>query len=330
MQKLQYIVLLVLISGVFLKAEAQTSNFTQYHLSPVYNSPGDLATSDYLQVIGNYRKQSLANDQGYKNMAISGIYPLFYKDGGRRFGGVGLGIMSETSGMMGMLKETSIRTGYAYNWQVNSRHHISFGLQGGYYRRTIDASQVRTDSQYQNGIYVPGTETGEDFRNVASQAFKADAGVTWYMLDEEGNQKITAGFSTFNVNRANYEHLHGDMETAEPVRYLVYGRMLAYEKDRIQIEPTFRFMFERNYSQLNVGSLFLYRFPPSASSTSDNHLGLGVWYSLNNAAIFSMQFMQSDYMVSISYDLPASTNIDQRQVNNGVEVTLGWRMNRKK
>lgn len=329
-QKLSYIFLLVLLSGAFIKAEAQTSNFTQYHLSPVYNSPGDLATSDYLQVLGHYRKQSLANEQGFKNMAISATYPLYYKDGGRRFGGIGLGIMTEASGAMGMLKETSIQSGYAYNWQITEKHHMSFGLQAGYFRRTIDASKVRTDSQYQNGIYVPGTEVGEDFRNLASHAFKADAGVTWYMLDEEGRKKYTAGLATFNVNRANYEYLDGEKQISEPIRYLAYGSMLAYEKDRIQIEPTFRFMFERNYTQLNVGSLFLYRFPPSAGTTADNHLGLGLWYSLNNAAIFSLQFMQADYVVSISYDLPASTKINQMQVNNGVELTLGWRMNRKK
>lgn len=330
MQKLTYIILLVLLGGACIQVQAQTSNFTQYHLTPVYTSPGELGTSDYLQVLGHYRKQSLANNQGFENTAISGIYPLYYKDGGRRFGGIGLGIMSETSGMMGMLKEISIRTGYAYNWQVNESHHISFGLQGGYYRRSVDASVVRTDSQYQNGVFVPGTDDGENFRDAASQAFKADAGLTWYMLDGEGRQKFTAGFSAFNVNRSNYEYLNGDKQMAEPLRYLAYGSMLAYQQERIQIEPTFRFMFERNYTQLNLGSLFLYRFSPSADKTSDNHIGVGLWYSLNNAAIFSLQFMQADYLVSISYDLPASSNIDQMQVNNGVELTLGWRMNRKK
>ena len=330
MQKLKYIILLFLLTGNIIASKAQTSNFTQYHLTPVFTSPGEFATSDNIQVYGHFRKQSLSNDQGYKNMAISGIYPLHYKDGGRRFGGIGLGIMNETSGMMGMLRETSIRTGYAYNWQINEKHYLSMGLQGGYYNRNIDASKVRTDNQYQNGTYTPTLGSGENFRDGASHAFKADAGVTWYMLNEEGRRSVSAGIATYNVNKANYEYLDGNQQTSESLRYLAYGSILAYEWERIQIEPTFRYMFERNYSQLNLGSLFLYRFPPSANSTENNHLGLGVWYSLNNAAIFSLQLMQDDYLVAISYDLPASSKIDQMQVNNGVEVTLGWRFNKKK
>lgn len=330
MQKLSYIILFVLLTFNLTEAKAQSSNFTQYHLTPIYTSPGELATSDYLQVYGHYRKQSLSNDQGYQNMAVSGIYPLHYKDGGRRYGGIGLGLMKETSGMMGLLNEISIRTGYAYNWQISGKQFLSFGLQGGYYNRNIDASKISTDQQYLNGAYDPGSATGENFFNEVSHAFKADAGATWYMLNDEGRRMVSTGIAAFNINKANYEQLQNGQQASEPVRYLIYGSLLAYEWDRVQVEPTFRYMFERNYGQLNLGALFLYRFPPSASSTAENHLGLGVWYSLNNAAIFSLQLMQDDYVVAISYDLPTSSKVDQIQVNNGVEVTLGWRFNKKK
>ncbi len=330
MNKFKYILLALLLGGATYKAEAQSNYFSQYHLTPVYTSPAELGATDYFQVLGHYRKQSLSQDQGYRNFALSGICPLNYKDGGRRFGGIGLGIMNENSGMMGVLQETSINAGYAYNLQLSQSRHISVGLQGGYHRRNVNLGKVTTDGQYQNGVYVPGMPTGENFSDGASQAFRADLGATWYAVDEYGDRKYALGVTAFNVNGANYEFLTSSQEQAAPIRYQAYGSFRALSKDKLQIVPTFRYMMEKNYSQLNMGSLFMYQLQEGQASMHESHLGLGAWYSLNNAAIFSLEYAQPSYIVSVSYDLPASSNIDQMQVNNGVEVTFGWRLNKGK
>ncbi|MGC1242537.1 MAG: hypothetical protein WA874_13180 [Chryseosolibacter sp.] len=55
-----------------------------------------------------------------------------------------------------------------------------------------------------------------------------------------------------------------------------------------------------------------------------------MWYSLDNVAVVSVEWFQASYLVSLSYDVSASSDIAYGQVNNGVELTLGWRMNRAK
>lgn len=328
MYYIKYFLVIAFIGSLAVQAKAQSSNFSQYHLTPVFSSPGEFGTSDYLQVLGHYRKQSLSAQQGFENIAVSGIYPLFYKGNGRRFGGVGVGIMKEASGMLGLLNETSFTAGYAYNWQVNEIHHISFGLQGGYFRRSIDVNKVRTESQYQHGVYDPGMSLGENLNGTAGHTFKADAGVNWYVLEEDGDHKVSVGLAAFNLNRADYRYLSTELEKPEPVRYLLYGSMKAYSLDKLHLKPTFRLMFERNYVQANVGALFLYQFQEKVA-LQDNNIGLGLWYSVNNAVLFSLQMVQPSYVVSISYDLPAASKIMHAQVNNGVEVTLGWRLKRQ-
>ena len=168
---------------------------------------------------------------------------------------------------------------------------------------------------------------GEDFSDNVSQAFKADIGATWTILDAFGEQKLLLGISTFNVNRAHYEFLVNVTEKAAPVQYQAYGSIKVFEKDKLHVIPTFRYRMERNYSQLNIGSLFLYELKEGIS-VHESHIGLGAWYSHQNAVIFSLEFVQPEYVMSLSYDLPAAANIDRVQVNNAVEATFGWRINR--
>lgn len=327
MYKFKNIVLAALLSALGFSAQGQTSNFSQYHLDPVFNSPGDLATSDYFQIMAHYRKQSLTQDQGFENMSLSGVYPLYY-GGGRKFGAIGLGVLTESSGWMGMLRENSIRAGYAYSLQLDRSNFVSVGLQGGYYRRSIDLNKVRTDGQYQNGQYTPGAPTGENFSENTSHAFKADAGVSWYMLDESGDEKLLLGASAFNINRANYSFLSSSNEIKEPVRFQLHGSIRALQGDRYALRPTFRYMYEKNYDQLNVGALFQYQLQQGKGSLAESHLGLGAWYSLNNAAVLALQYAQPSYVLAISYDLPAAQKVEYSQVNNAIEISLGWRLNR--
>lgn len=330
MNNIKYLLLAIVLHLVSNHTKAQSSNFSQYHLTPVYTSPGELGTTDYFQVLSHYRKQSLSEDQGYRNIAVSGIYPLYSKDNGRRFGGIGIGIMSEASGMNGILKEISVKAGYAYNWQLNTSHHISLGLQGGYHRRNIDLNEVRTESQYQNGAYDPSLFIGENFSDNVSQAFKVDAGATWYVLNEYGNQIFSLGVAAFNVNQAGYEFLEGSRKQPIAVRYQFHGSVKAFEKDRLHVFPTFRYMVEKNYDQLNLGANFLYQLQKDEGTVQESHVGIGAWYSLDNAAIVSLELIQPSYIISLSYDIPVSSDVDYINVNNGVEVTIGWRLDRSK
>src|SRR5699024_10655024 len=101
MKNIKYIVLVLLFGAASYHTKAQGNNFSQYHLTPVYTSPAELGTTDYFQVLAHYRKQSLSQVQGYEKLALSAIYPLYRKDGDGRLGGVGIGIMKESSGMNG-------------------------------------------------------------------------------------------------------------------------------------------------------------------------------------------------------------------------------------
>ena len=314
--------------AICLSANGQGNTFSQYHLNPVYTSPGDLATTDYFQLMGHFRKQSLSSDRGYQHMAFSGIYPLYYKGEGRRFGAIGMGISNENTGLQGILKESSFRAGYAYNLQLSQRQFVSIGLQGGYYRRSIDGSRISTDQQYVDGVYVPGLPSGELLGDGVSQAFRADGGASWYGVDVAGNQQFSLGISAFNVNRASYSFLSGSDGAPDPIRYQAHGSVRVLERDKISIMPTFRYMLERNDGLLSMGSLFMYQLAEETAA-HESHLGFGAWYSLNNSTTLSMQFAQPAYILSLSYDVPLATKIDQR-AGNAVELTFGWRLNKKK
>ncbi len=328
MKTISYIATIAATSFGLVTANAQTSNFSQYHLTPVYTSPAESGMTDDFQVLTHYRKQSLAGDQGYEKVSLSGMFPLHYKDG-RRFGGVALGIANERSGMLGIFRQQNVKAGYAYDFQASRAHHVSVGIHAGYYRTSLALDNIRTDAQYQDGAYDPGNGIGETFSDGVSQAFRIDAGATWYAMDPSGSRMFALGFAAFNVNGAGYQFTAGG-EERQPTSYQLYGSWRAYVHDRLEIIPTFRYLREKNFDQLNLGSLFLYQINADDSNIGESQLGMGVWYSLNNAAIVSLQWTHPSYLLSISHDISASSDIQQGQVNNGVEVTLGWRVNRSR
>lgn len=313
------------IAGLSLSAEAQTQNLSQYWLAPQLNTPTAFGSSDYLQVSAHYRRAAIAEDLGFTTSILSAQLPVY--SGDRRMGTAGLNLIRETSGQLDLLATTGVMASYSYDVQLSSQHHLLGGIQAGYFSRRLNWDKVTTDTQWQYGQYIGGA-TGEGFSNERSSLFQANIGLGYYLTDAQGKKKLELGLGANNVNRGRFTYLSEDGNEAEPLRITAYASYKAVDKGSFDLSPMLRWQQEDGLSDY-MGGLLLRKSLKEGGSMAVNHLGLGAFYSPEQTTVLALQLSQPSYQLAISYDLATGEGLNQR-TRNAVEVSLAWRLNKRK
>jgi hypothetical protein len=135
------------------------------------------------------------------------------------------------------------------------------------------------------------------------------------------------GVSLFNANRPNASFTEKADRMA--TNLVLNGGYRRLRKGAFDFTPTFRYIRERSLSQTNIGALSRFNFDSPGGPLKAGGIGLGTWYSVNNAAIVSLEITQPSYFINFSYDLPATNKTVTRRVTNAVEVSIGWTMDLK-
>ncbi len=151
--------LILILSAVLVvlvkTTDAQVVNFTQYHLEPQFTNPANVAANEFIEVIVKYRDQSLESDLGFTTSGFTFVYPLFYNNPRRSFGGLAISVIDEQSGANNLYRATGAYAGFAYRINLKKSHFLSLGLQAGYVGQRVDLSKITTDAQFINGPLIP-------------------------------------------------------------------------------------------------------------------------------------------------------------------------------
>ncbi|UZR94762.1 PorP/SprF family type IX secretion system membrane protein [Chondrinema litorale] len=308
---------------VSLSACAQNVFFSQYLNSPVYHNPSLVGVTDYTSVVLNYRSQYIRSGSRFDIPSVSFMHP-FFRENGSKLGGIGVSVISEDEGN-GILNTTGGTLSFAYNIPLSKRNLISVGVQPGFFNRKVKTSGMTTDSQYINGGFDESADINESFSDINMSYFSVSSGITWNYLDAEGKQLSFLGVAMYNMNSPVNSFLNDDSEL--PVSFVTSGGVTVYQKSQLSIMPTFRWINQDDYNQVNLGAMFKYQL---GAPDEDCHVGLGAWYSLDNASIFLAEAGFKNYMVGFSYDASTSQRYESNPTNNAFEVTLSWRKSRKK
>ncbi len=308
-------------------ARAQNMYYSQYLRTPLFNNPTDVAAGNARQVILSYRRQGTGEEDNVITPSLTYAQPFLSRETDRKWGGVGLAVVHEKAGYEGMLQHAGAVAAYAHHVYLSDRFTFSGGLQLGLFRRGLDLSRITTGSQYVNGAHDPGAALGENLTAGTRTYLTIAPGVSWAALDEAGENKAFLGVALFNANRpdASFTEKADRMAT----NLVLNGGYRLLRKGAFDFTPTFRYIRERSSSQTNIGALSRFNFESAGGPLKAGGIGLGTWYSVNNAAIVSLEITQPSYFINFSYDLPATNKTVSRRVTNAVEVSIGWTMDLK-
>lgn len=321
----------ILLAGFVLltfstRVMGQYPGFSSFWLSPQLVAPTAMAGSQYHQVTAHYRKQAFGENFGYRSLLLSSQFPV-YINRNTQVGTLGVNLMQDESGTAYLFSTTGVMISYLYDVNLSSRHHLAGGVQGGYFSRGLNLGSVTTDNQFADGAFNPNLPHNEMFRQDQSVAFTTNVGLGYYLSDAEGEQLFHLGAGMINANKGRFTYLETDQNQAEPLKWVIYSNI------RLLSTPSFEvvnqmYWREENQVQDFVGGFQFRKGINPRARVSQEHLGLGLYYTQDQTASISLQLARANLLVGLNYDLPFGSKVT-RKVQNAAEVTLGWRMERQ-
>jgi type IX secretion system PorP/SprF family membrane protein len=319
MKSIRTVVCATLFSSLFVcqAVYGQFIPYSQYHNAPLLTNPAAPSLTDYMQVTLHYRRSRVAN---YDIPSISFMMPFYRQSDGLRYGGIGANIINQKAGPNGLYKVTGATGTFAYTLHLSKNHHIGAGISGGIVNKRLDASAITTESQYNLGVYDPSLGNGENIRSSSVTRPVINAGFGWVLTDADDRQKATLGVAAYNMNQPAFDLI--DNAASDDMTYVVSGEVDVFTRNRVTLSPTFRYIHQGT-SAANIGARVRY-----ALNAADDELSAGLWYKTTKALVAGAQYNYKAYVIGASIDLSTGGSRDAN-INNAVEIVLGWRMNRK-
>lgn len=323
MRFFKHVVFLGIISLLAVtNAFAQQPGFSNFWLTPQLTAPTAMAGNDAYQVSAHYRRQGFEESAGYRTFLLSGQFPLYSRTN-TPFGTVGVNVMQEESGSSFLFSSSGIMLSYMYDVAISRQHHLLGGVQGGYYGRRVDWSKVTTNNQYVDGHFDPAFDSGEQFSDDPSHAFLVNVGLGYYLADEQGEPLFHVGAALANANNGSFNYVLTNENQSVPKAFLAYAHLRLLSNPSYQIVTDMYLRNERNVRDF-VGGFQLRKGTKPRAKVSDNHLGIGLYYSQDQTGTLALQMIQPNWLLSIGYDLVFGDEPWQN-MQNAVEVSLGWR-----
>jgi type IX secretion system PorP/SprF family membrane protein len=267
--------------GIWQDLQAQDPQFTQFYANPLYLNPAFAGTARCPRICMNYRNQ-------WPN--LSGTYVTYSASYDQHIdaisGGLGL-IVTQDDQAHGTLKTTNVNLIYSYLLPVTREFSIKFGLQAGFFQKSLDKSKLnfgdmidaRRGFVWNTNEIIPSTNKSNlDF----------GGGILGY------SKRYFIGAAFQHITQPD-EGLQGTSKL--PLKITGHaGAVIPLEKGGDSyISPNILFMQQQNFTQLNLGLYFV----------RGSFVG-GLWYRNSDAFIVLIGLQTDHFKVGYSYDVTVS------------------------
>ncbi len=314
--------------------QAQDLHISQYQSAPMHLNPAMTGMAyDGSMASLHYRTQwapILGNENAFKTLSAS--YEYRKHVGKADFMGIGGGIWQDKAAAI-TASQAKFSIGYARQLagDKNVQHFLVGGGDVSFMQRSIDFSDRRWVSQYDNnGGFDPNRLTPEyDFPRIAN--YDASVGIAWYSLLKHNNY-IAVGLSAQHLNRADFSlnkrTIAGNLYT----RYSAHFDSEIHLKQRVSLQPSVLFMSQGPSMQLTPGVSIKFRFNDQLHE--DAAFRIGGWMRMANyleagkAPDAFVAFARLDLRrlsFGFSYDFNLSSLKSSNPANNAVELLLSYR-----
>lgn len=304
---------------IFDLALAQEPNFSMFHYTPVFTNPGRIGVVEDVQLMLNYRNQSVEAGDNFTASTLSLFYPI--NVGNHRLVLAGSFLNDQASDFVstngGLL-------GAAYSVRLSAQSELSLGLQTGFFRRNTEGS-FTTDDQFVDGVFNPNISSGDAVLNMSTNYTTLSGGVFYRLKDEYGREKGFVGGSIFNAIEPNIS-LVDDNNDNLPSSFKATAGYRVYQGTKLSVLPNLRVISQSDNSFLNVGSRFGYEL--ESTDEGAKRIELGAWYNTNDLGVFSLAYEQPNLIIAASYDIPVGNTLGIGQ--NGIfEIAVSLRLKKK-
>jgi type IX secretion system PorP/SprF family membrane protein len=329
MYRKSFRVLLLILLGISFNATAQLMNFSQYQMSPMLNNPSLIAKGEELKVDFGYRNQFGGLSGNFGTPFLSAYKPLYLlgkDDAYKKFGAAGVQFVNDRTGYNGSLATTGFSVTYAHIANLSKREQLILGLSAGFYQRRVDFGNLTSGNQWDsfNGAFDASKPLNENLTATERRSFPlVNAGVTYIRNNAEGKPFISVSLAANSLNSPNVSLNKG--ESLRPASINFQGSIAAYETKTLLLQPTFRHIQEGKLNQTNLGSYLYYKMGENAGIFSNGNIGLGLWYSNQNALITALEVNMKDWALGLSYDFLVSSLSQQDNRTGAPELIVGFR-----
>ena len=331
--KAKYIVpSFIALLGLMGSLMAQDVHFSMYTETPSAINPALAGVTYETRVSANYKSQWSSVANKYETMAISFDRTIKHKKLKDNYFAISANIFKDVAGdaKMGLLNPN---LGIAYLQKVSKKLKLSGGIQSGFFYRTLDASNLRYDGNYNGYNYDPTRPSGEpNPPRSGFSAFDLGGGVNLNFVQSDkyisakNAIKMDVGLSAYHYSLGKTSFL----TTEEKLK----TRICAYFNGDFNIPntknailPTFLYMRQGPSTEFIAGAMFKFILGDASTYTAlkkPRALAIGGYYRFKDAIVPSLLFQYNTYAIGIAYDINVSALTPASKRNGGMEIMLRY------
>lgn len=282
-------------------ARGQDLHFSQFFNSPLTTNPantGFIPDGNYRIGI-NYRNQWASIPVPYKTMSAFGDVQLFRDR--LTYGWLGLGgvILRDVAGS-GNLTSTKVYGSIAYHQLLGQSSLLSLGFNVGSANKRIDLAKLTFGDQWNGRFFDSELPTAEPINQSKVNYFDMQVGMNYAYFPTD-NIYINGGFSVHHVNKPRESFYNGNNQI-DP-RYIAFLNASLKLSDNVIINPAAYYAKQAGARELVVGANAAYNL----SGNGEKQVFGGIYYRLDDAAIFLVGYQIANVKMMFNYDVTTSS-----------------------
>ncbi len=300
---------------------SQDLHYSQFLNSPLNLNPALTAyTQANYRLILNNRNQWASVTVPYKTFSGSFDFKFLNRKKSRDYFGVGVLFNKDEAGDS---HYGTTQMGLSLSWVKSlsrKNHHIlSLGLQGSYFQRSIDYSQLYFPDQW-NGT-VSGIGSHQEIFATESYVFVDFAAGAHYLFTPSRHFKLNSGVSVWHLTRPD-QNLMNDSEARLYMKTQIYSEAEIATNTRFDILPSVYVSLQGPYNEIIFGSKFYYKIQKTRRRFMA--LSTGIYARNKDALILFAGMDYKNARLGISYDINLSPLKAASQYQGGMEISLKW------
>jgi type IX secretion system PorP/SprF family membrane protein len=315
-------------------AMAQDIHFSMYSETPSAINPALAGVTYNTRVVANYKNQWSSVGSKYETFGLSFDQTIRHKKLKNNYFAVAANIFKDMAGDA-KLSTLNPNIGISYLQKISKKLKFSGGVQTGFFFKTIDATNLRYDKQYNGYSYEPSLPTGEPNPPKGGfSAFDLGGGVNLNFVQSDkfisakNAAKFDVGLSAYHYRLGKNSFLNSDEK--------LQTRMCAYFSGDFNIPnsinaimPSLLYMRQGTSSEWVAGAMFKFILGDPSTYTplkKPRALSIGGQYRFKDAIIPCMLLQYNKYAIGISYDINVSALTPASKRNGGLEVMLRYNL----
>ncbi len=328
-----YLLLALLFAGTL---SAQDIHYSQFYNAPFVLNPGltGIFGGD-VRVTGNFRNQWHRVPVDYTTFSAAVDMNFINRTARKGFFSGGLAFTRDQAGYS-KLQLVNLGLNGSYTRAFDDNFFGTIGAQLGVNSRRFKTDQLSFDEQFDQyqGVYIPGSPTGENFTNTSNFFLDFGLGINFRVQELKRNQlvdlltkrsKLDFGIGVFHLNQPDQAFFAGE-KVKLPMRFSPYLMGVLQLSSSLDLAGNVYGQFQTVYQEY-LGMLGL-NIHLSRTLGRQFAVQPGLGYRFNNvfgdAWIPNIQATYNNWRVGFSYDLNRSDFKVATDRRGGPEVSIRY------